>query len=441
MVPSKFWPHPCVAALLSTSDLRLHSTGTASSFIRRSCRSNSTTRSTRTRSSCRHELSRRRRTARPRLRHARRTHRRSLRRVAASGPRARTRRRQRHVPAEGPAPRSSAAANPAAPLRSFRTCPAKRPGTPSAFCAAARTPNEVILLTAHLDHLGMGLAVTAGDTIYNGADDDASGTTAVLTLAHILAIGPASQAHHRLRPLRLGGARRLRQPRLPRAPAGPAHQHRRQPRVRDDRPARSGRPRRNALAHRLRALQPWPRTGQTRRPPRQRPPPRRSTSSSAPTTIALAQQGIVAHTVSSFGLHKDYHQPSDELSTIDFTHMTNAIESMIAPIRWLANSNWKPEWNPGGKTRCHSARQSISANISANIKERPIAGPLFLPLPLRSREVEAIRGSSPCSRPPQSHARRPAASRRTHTLPQGLGAESSTRRRDRRLCLSTSDRR
>ncbi len=35
--------------------------------------------------------------------------------------------------------------------------------------------------------------------------------------------------------------------------------------------------------------------------------------------------------------------------------MTNAIASMIDPIRWLANTNWKPEWNPGGKTGCHSA--------------------------------------------------------------------------------------
>ena len=46
---------------------------------------------------------------------------------------------------------------------------------------------------------------------------------------------------------------------------------------------------------------------------------------------ALANQGIIAHTVSSFGLHKDYHQPSDELRTIDFSHMTNAIASMVGP--------------------------------------------------------------------------------------------------------------
>src|ERR1700750_1162006 len=53
--------------------------------------------------------------------------------------------------------------------------------------------------------------------------------------------------------------------------------------------------------------------------------------------IALARKGIVAHTVSSFGLHKDYHQPSDEIGTIDFIHLESAITSMIEPLRWLAN--------------------------------------------------------------------------------------------------------
>src|ERR1700757_1465853 len=49
--------------------------------------------------------------------------------------------------------------------------------------------NSVILLSAHLDHLGIGPPVN-GDAIYNGADDDASGTTAVLELARALGAGP-----------------------------------------------------------------------------------------------------------------------------------------------------------------------------------------------------------------------------------------------------------
>ncbi|HEY9138538.1 MAG TPA: M20/M25/M40 family metallo-hydrolase, partial [Terriglobus sp.] len=50
---------------------------------------------------------------------------------------------------------------------------------------------EVILLTAHLDHLGMLKTPKNGDAIFNGADDDASGTTAVLNLARTLAAGKA----------------------------------------------------------------------------------------------------------------------------------------------------------------------------------------------------------------------------------------------------------
>ena len=46
--------------------------------------------------------------------------------------------------------------------------------------------DEVILLTAHMDHIGIRAAVN-GDDIYNGADDDASGCVAVLQLARALA--------------------------------------------------------------------------------------------------------------------------------------------------------------------------------------------------------------------------------------------------------------
>jgi len=42
--------------------------------------------------------------------------------------------------------------------------------------------NEFVVISAHYDHLGVKKEGT-GDLIYNGADDDASGTTAVLTLA------------------------------------------------------------------------------------------------------------------------------------------------------------------------------------------------------------------------------------------------------------------
>jgi Zn-dependent M28 family amino/carboxypeptidase len=41
---------------------------------------------------------------------------------------------------------------------------------------------EVVIFSGHYDHLGVGKALN-GDSIYNGANDDAAGTTAVILLA------------------------------------------------------------------------------------------------------------------------------------------------------------------------------------------------------------------------------------------------------------------
>jgi hypothetical protein len=43
--------------------------------------------------------------------------------------------------------------------------------------------NEYVIFSAHYDHLGIGKPDAKGDSIYNGANDDASGTTAVIMLA------------------------------------------------------------------------------------------------------------------------------------------------------------------------------------------------------------------------------------------------------------------
>ena len=208
---------------------------------------------------------------------------------------------------------------------------------------------EVVLLTAHLDHLGVGPAVN-GDTIYNGADDDASGTTAVLTLAHLLATGP--------RPKRtivfalfgseeiggFGNQAFLQRPPVPLSSI-----------VANLEFEMIGRPDSAVPAGTL-----WltgfdrsnlgPELAKHGAHLVNDPHPKELFFQRSD-NYALARGGIIAHTVSSFGLHKDYHQPSDELRRIDFNHMTNAIASMVGPIRWLADSKWKPEWNPGRNPR------------------------------------------------------------------------------------------
>jgi Zn-dependent M28 family amino/carboxypeptidase len=45
-----------------------------------------------------------------------------------------------------------------------------------------KKPNEYVIFSGHYDHLGIGKPVK-GDSIFNGANDDAAGTTAVIMLA------------------------------------------------------------------------------------------------------------------------------------------------------------------------------------------------------------------------------------------------------------------
>jgi len=44
--------------------------------------------------------------------------------------------------------------------------------------------NEMVVFSGHYDHLGVGKPSATGDSIYNGANDDAAGTTAMMMLAN-----------------------------------------------------------------------------------------------------------------------------------------------------------------------------------------------------------------------------------------------------------------
>lgn len=51
--------------------------------------------------------------------------------------------------------------------------------------------DEYVALGAHYDHLGMESGVTEGDAVYNGADDDGSGTVGLLGMAEAFAKAPS----------------------------------------------------------------------------------------------------------------------------------------------------------------------------------------------------------------------------------------------------------
>ena len=233
-------------------------------------------------------------------------------------------------------------------LSKFENTPRKETWNAIGMLRGTTLPDQVILLTAHLDHLGIGPANASGDTLYNGADDDASGTTAVLTLAHILADGA--------RPRRtivfalfgseeIGGFGNRAFLAHPPVPLNSI--------VANLEFEMIGRPDASVSPGTL-----WltgfdrsdlgPELAKHGANLVNDPHPAQKFFSRSD-NYALAQRGIIAHTVSSFGLHKDYHQPSDEIGGIDFAHMSRAIASMVNPIRWLADTGWKPTWNSGGR--------------------------------------------------------------------------------------------
>ncbi len=202
---------------------------------------------------------------------------------------------------------------------------------------------EIVLLSAHLDHLG----VENGETYY-GADDDASGTAAVMELARVLAKEPKPR---RTIVVALWGSEEtgllgsryfLSNPtfELNRIVANLEFEMigRPDPKLRPDELWVSGWDRTNLgpeLAQHGAKLVGDPHLEQ-----------KFFTRSD---NYALAKQGIVAQVVSSFGLHADYHQPTDTVDKIDFQHMDHAIASMIGPVTWLANTDFRPEWVDGKK--------------------------------------------------------------------------------------------
>ena len=208
-----------------------------------------------------------------------------------------------------------------------------------------RVAKDAIVLSAHLDHLGVNESLT-GDKIFNGADDDASGCVAVLELARVFASG--RHPRRTIYFVAFGseesggyGARYF----VSKAPV-PLTQI-----VANLQFEMIGRPDAKVPPETL-----WL-TGYDR-------------STLGPTlakqgasivadphpdqnffqrsdNYTLALRGVVAHTISSYGLHTDYHRPSDDVSKIDFPFMTRSLNSLVAPIRWLANSNFRPSWLPG----------------------------------------------------------------------------------------------
>lgn len=64
---------------------------------------------------------------------------------------------------------------------------------------------------------------------------------------------------------------------------------------------------------------------------------------------ALAQRGVVAHTISGWATIPTYHTAEDTLDNINFDFMTQAIQSLVVPLTALAEGDFVPTWADGGR--------------------------------------------------------------------------------------------
>ncbi len=210
---------------------------------------------------------------------------------------------------------------------------------------------ETLVVTAHYDHLdpkhGHEDAASADptvDTIYNGADDDASGVVAVLEIAGAMAaakppartvvfvlvtgeeiglLGTQEYLDHPFAPLentvanlnfemigrpdpKVGGVGHLWLTGFDLTNLGPAF-----------------------TAAKLAILpDPYPKEDFYHRSD----------------NIAFVNRGVVGQTLSSYNLHKDYHTPRDEVDKIDFAHMEGCTKAGLAAAQLIASGDLTPEW-------------------------------------------------------------------------------------------------
>ena len=207
------------------------------------------------------------------------------------------------------------------------------------------TAAQVIMLSAHLDHLGVSETLS-GDKIFNGADDDASGCVAVLELARVF--GSGKRPKRTIYFVCFGSEERggLGSQYFIAHPPVPLEQV-----VADITFEMLGRPDAKVPAGTL-----WltgferstlgPELAKQGASLVADPHPEQHFFQRSD-NYPLALRGVIAHTISSFGLHTDYHRVSDEVGTIDFPFMTRSLNSLVKPIQWFANSDFRPTCLPG----------------------------------------------------------------------------------------------
>ena len=205
--------------------------------------------------------------------------------------------------------------------------------------------DQIVVIAAHYDHLGIGEPV-GGDSVYNGADDDASGVAAVLEIARALRVGspPKRTVIFIATTGEEEGTKGTEW--LVAHPTFPLSKM-----VAEMEVEMIGRPDsiaggpgkgwmtgydRSTMGAMLKAAgvpivaDPYPQMRFFERSD----------------NIIFARMGIPAHTLSSYNMHSDYHSVMDDVDRIDFPHVTAVIRAGAMAARLLADGP-APSWKPG----------------------------------------------------------------------------------------------
>ena len=216
--------------------------------------------------------------------------------------------------------------------------------------------DEFVVVSAHYDHIGIGRPVD-GDAINNGADDDATGTTAVLLLAEAMAKMPAPRrsvlfvcfaAEERGLLGSAGFCARSPVP-LDKVVANLNIEMLGRPEAgKEGKAWITGADLSDFAAIAATALQrggvevvEFPMAAQL---------------FAQSDNYSFARRGVVAHSLSAGSLHEDYHRPSDQVEKLDIPHMTKIIRACLELTLELANRDQAPQWTDKGKQRLQKVK-------------------------------------------------------------------------------------
>ena len=209
--------------------------------------------------------------------------------------------------------------------------------------------DEVVVIDAHYDHIGIAATPLNGDSINNGADDDASGVVAVLEVARMLASSPQRPRRTIVFLLTTGEERGLLGTRwYIEHPVRPLERT-----VANLEIEMIGRPDSLAGGTGKAWLTGYDRSSMGRLlrdngiPLVADPRPAEQFFERSD-NIAFARRGIPAHTISSFNMHTDYHRVTDEARLVDAGHLAAVINATARAARLLADGP-APQWVPGGR--------------------------------------------------------------------------------------------